>query len=152
VLLRPRIRLERKTARLYEELTSDDLARPSPIGAPEQITGLHLANTFMRPLYDLIPDLVKWSDAIRSVAGRRPFLSGAGPTHYLPYRVLSDAVAELKALRTVETAVPIDTYLCRTVGTGMIAVSHRNDKPDSLVGEIASDGSAAFTRKQLADE
>lgn len=80
----------RKTARLFGALRPEDVgdgeavrrqARRVRAGKPIDTT--LLGNGFSRPLLELAPELNQIHEAILTITGQTPALSGAGPTHYV---------------------------------------------------------------------
>lgn len=93
VLIMPRLVIPRKTASLYQLITPNDYSDGGRVGAQADRLrdGLSLdltllGNAFERPLYALVPQLSGLPDILRELGAPVVALSGAGPTHYVPFR------------------------------------------------------------------
>lgn len=105
VLASPHTRIERKTARLYGALRSDDFSDGSRIDrvaaalrARQLPDAGDLANTFERPLYEMLPEVIHLRNAFLSHGAPFVAISGAGPTHYTIVPSLRSAIGLARRL------------------------------------------------------
>ena len=90
LLIVPDIAMPRKTATLYAQITPDDYSAGDRVERTVQRlrAGLlpnpgDLDNTFVRPLYERIPELATLPNVLRDAGCSHVGLSGAGPAHYV---------------------------------------------------------------------
>lgn len=105
VLVCPAIELERKTARLYGALETEDFSDGSRVervaqalmNSVEPMSG-DLGNAFSRPLANLLPQVSETITELQSAGAPFVALSGAGPTHYTIVPTLQQAIGITSAL------------------------------------------------------
>lgn len=112
VIITPALRIDGKTRALFAALRQEDWSagitideRISRIPDALLANAAPLTNAFERPLYDLYPELGNLAQAIATEIGRRPSITGAGPSMYLPVPTIDDA--ELLRERLTRVRLPL---------------------------------------------
>lgn len=92
VVVSPRVTIARKTARLFGALTADDYGDGAMVieqaarwGRGEPLAPELLENGFTRPLLALRPELAELGTLLRRLGAPVVAISGAGPSHYVPF-------------------------------------------------------------------
>lgn len=122
LLVVPRLALSGKTVHLYGMLTPGDFTDgvtiqqiAGRISRGEGITPNLLTNTFVRPLREIVPDIVPLADQMLQAGCRHVALSGAGPAQYALFGDKASAEAVAFRLRNaVEHGVLIAVTPFRT--------------------------------------
>ncbi len=134
VLVTPRIEIPRKTATMYGLLRAEDFSDGSATEAfAERLrtgNGLEsgdLHNTFAGPLLKLAPELERIPTIMRSFAGQRVGLSGAGPTWYAVVDGLEEAGDIAAKLREALPATRVETAQALADLPVIELIANRND-------------------------
>jgi 4-diphosphocytidyl-2C-methyl-D-erythritol kinase len=98
IIIVPNVRIPTMTASVYARLSSVDFSDGSRIAAQAAILKSNLSvdvtlleNTFIRPLYDVVPELAGLAGIMREAGSESVAISGAGPAHYVVLTDLNQA-------------------------------------------------------------
>jgi 4-diphosphocytidyl-2-C-methyl-D-erythritol kinase len=134
VLVTPKIDIPRKTATMYGLLNADDFSDGSAtetfatrIRAGKGVEAGDLHNSFARPLLQYAPDLERIPTIMRSFAGQRVGLSGAGPTWYAVVDGLEEARDLAERLRAALPATRVETAQALADLPAIELLDDRND-------------------------
>ncbi len=125
LIVMPNVQIHRKTATMYSALRPSDFSR-SPQSPVEPLTGSNLHNAFAEPLYSLAPQLPSILDHVQRLTGTRPYLSGAGPAHYLPVASLKRALHLMRLIASSHLATEVSIFVAQTVNSAGPFRRHRN--------------------------
>lgn len=140
VLVTPDVDIPRKTVTMYGRLRPEDFSDGSTMTtlAERMQAGLgpeadHLRNAFERPLLGFLPELERIPTLMRSFAGQRVALSGAGPTWYAVVDSLEEANELAASLREHLPSTRVETARALTDRPEIELIDDRNDDGVSRV-------------------
>lgn len=140
VLVTPNVEIPRKTVTMYGQLRPEDFSdgtateelavRMASGNGPEPS---HLRNAFERPLLHFLPELERIPTIMRSFAGQRVGLSGAGPTWYAVVDSLDEANRLAASLRERLPSARVETAQALADRPEIELIDSRNDAGASRV-------------------
>lgn len=140
VLVTPGVDIPRKTVTLYGQLRQEDFSDGSRMTSLVErlrtgsgIDSGHLRNAFERPLLHFLPELERIPALMRSFAGQRVGLSGAGPTWYAVVDSLEEANMLAALVRERVPSARVETAQALTDRPEIELIDDRNDDGVSRV-------------------
>jgi 4-diphosphocytidyl-2-C-methyl-D-erythritol kinase len=140
VLATPDVEIPRKTVAMYGRLKPGDFSDGSSVQAlaAGMTSGFspeaeHLRNAFERPLLEFLPELERIPTLMRSFAGQRVALSGAGPTWYAVVDSFEEATRLAAKLRERLPSARVETAQALTDRPEIEFIDDRNDPGASRV-------------------
>ena len=140
VLVTPDVEIPRKTVTMYGQLRPEDFSDGSTMmvlaermQAARGPESEHLRNAFERPLLHFLPELERIPTLMRSFAGQRVALSGAGPTWYAVVDSLEEANRLAALLRERLPSARVETAQALTDCPEIELIDDRNDDSVSRV-------------------
>jgi 4-diphosphocytidyl-2-C-methyl-D-erythritol kinase len=134
VLVTPEVEIPRKTVAMYGRLRPEDFSDGSTVqGLATRISSgfgpepEHLRNAFERPLLGFLPELERIPTIMRSFAGQRVALSGAGPTWYAVVDSFEEANQLAASLRERLPSARVETARALTDRPEIEFIDDRND-------------------------
>jgi 4-diphosphocytidyl-2-C-methyl-D-erythritol kinase len=135
VLASPAFEIERKTARLYESLRTEDFSDgsasirvASALKRDTHPKPADLQNVFSRALRAFVPEADELIARFLHAGATFVALSGAGPTHFTIVPTLSTAIS-ISAELTRKPPIPLRVLVARPVPSGIQVRRHKTHAP-----------------------